>query len=84
MLYNQYEINDHFIIIVFQLESLLKMLQSDDIACQKNACFAISCLATNTLGHSRILNNDHSNCLFSSMPKMLTSSDEESVWFAAM
>ncbi|XP_028395080.1 uncharacterized protein LOC114519192 [Dendronephthya gigantea] len=66
------------------LDSLLKMLKSDDIACQKNACFAISCLATNTLGHSRLLRNDYIHHWFSSMPEMLNSSDEESVWFAAM
>lgn len=72
------------VFVFFQVDSLLLMLQSDDVGCRKNACFAASCLAINTVGHFRILKNKYSDRMFSSIVKMLSSADEESLWFAAM
>lgn len=60
------------------------MLCCEDTGASKNACFALSCLATNPEGHSRILNNLHSDDVINTLTLLLNAEDSETGWFAAM
>ena len=60
------------------------MLSCDDTGASKNACFALSCLATNSDGHSRLLNNVHSDDILKTLAILLNAEDPETGWFAAM
>jgi hypothetical protein len=67
-----------------QISALAKMLCCEDTGASKNACFALSCLATNAEGHSRILNNLHSDDVINTLANLLNADDSETGWFAAM
>ena len=71
-------------IVNFQISSLAKMLSCDDTGASKNSCFALSCLATNTEGHTRLLNNIHSEDILRTLASLLNAEDSETGWFAAM
>ncbi|KAH3808749.1 hypothetical protein DPMN_137107 [Dreissena polymorpha] len=60
------------------------MLSCDDTGASKNACFALSCLATNVEGHSRLLGNTHSEEILKTLATLLNAQDSETGWFAAM
>ena len=60
------------------------MLCSNDVGCCKNACFALSCIASTPQGHERLLAHPGIDDVVKVLCTMLTSEDEESVWFAAM
>ena len=60
------------------------MLCCNDAGASKNACFALSCLATNKDGHSRLLSNHHSEEVLKTLSILLSSQDTETGWFAAM
>lgn len=60
------------------------MLCCDDAGASKNACFALSCLATNKEGHSRLLKNSHSDEVLKTLGELLSAEDAETGWFAAM
>ncbi|KAJ8300108.1 hypothetical protein KUTeg_021627 [Tegillarca granosa] len=66
------------------LSALAKMLSCNDTGASKNACFALSCLATNTEGHTRLLNNIHSDDILRTLSELLSADDSETGWFAAM
>ncbi|XP_012943031.1 phosphatidylinositol phosphatase PTPRQ, partial [Aplysia californica] len=60
------------------------MLSCEDTGASKNACFALSCLATNLEGHSRLLGNAHSDDVLKTLSILLSAEDSETGWFAAM
>ena len=60
------------------------MLCCSDAGASKNACFALSCLATNKEGHSRILKNNRSDEVLKTLTELLPVEDAETGWFAAM
>ena len=60
------------------------MLSCNDTGASKNACFALSCLATNSEGHSRLLGNIHSEDILRTLSTLLNAEDAETGWFAAM
>ena len=60
------------------------MLCCNDAGASKNACFALSCLATNKDGHTRLLMNTHSDDVLRTLASLLSSQDTETGWFAAM
>jgi len=60
------------------------MLCCSDPGASKNACFALSCLATNREGHSRLLRNGQSEEVLRVLSELLSSEDSETGWFAAM
>lgn len=60
------------------------MLSCDDTGASKNACFALSCLATNAEGHARLLKNIHSDNILRTLSELLSAEDSETGWFAAM
>jgi len=60
------------------------MLCCDDTGASKNACFALSCLATNFEGHFRLLSNKHSEEILKTLSGLLNAEDSETGWFAAM
>ena len=60
------------------------MLSCDDTGASKNACFALSCLATNKEGHMRLLNNVYANEVMKRLSELLSAEDSETGWFAAM
>ena len=59
------------------------MLICDDAGSSKNACFALSCLATDTVGHRQLLRNEHSDNVFCALSELLSSDDLETALFAA-
>ena len=71
-------------LVAFQISSLAKMLSCEDAGASKNACFALSCLATNLEGHSRLLQNVHSDDVLRTLAQLLSAQDSETGWFAAM
>ena len=60
------------------------MLRCNDAGASKNACFALSCLATNKEGHSRILKNSQTEEVLKTLTELLSADDAETGWFAAM
>lgn len=60
------------------------MLGSEDIGCAKNACFALSCIASFQQGHSRLLAHPEIDTIVSILARLLSSTDDELVWFSAM
>jgi hypothetical protein len=68
----------------FQVSSLAKMLSDRDPGASKNACFALSCLAADREGHSRILKNSNLELVLKMLSELLSSEDHETGWFAAM
>ena len=60
------------------------MLCCNDAEASKNACFALSCLATNKEGHSRILKNSQTEEVLKTLTELLSADDAETGWFAAM
>lgn len=60
------------------------MLSCTDTGASKNACFALSCLATNLDGHGRLLNNFHCETVVKTLSQLLSTEDDETGWFAAM
>ena len=67
-----------------QISSLAKMLCCSDTGASKNACFALSCLATNKDGHTRLLKNSNSDEVLKTLSELLSAEDAETGWFAAM
>ena len=68
----------------FQISQLSKMLCCNDPGASKNACFALSCIATNKEGHARILKNNQSDEVLRTLSELLSAEDPETGWFAAM
>ena len=60
------------------------MLHSGDSGCCKNACFALSCIASLAQGHRRLLEHVHVDSVVEVLCSLLASKDEESIWFASM
>ena len=60
------------------------MLSCEDTGASKNACFALSCLATNNEGHGRLLGNSHAEEVLKTLSQLLSAEDSETGWFAAM
>ena len=60
------------------------MLCCTDTGASKNACFALSCLATNKDGHHRLLHNSQSEEVIRMLTILLATEDPETGWFAAM
>ena len=60
------------------------MLCCSDPGASKNACFAVSCLATNSDGHTRLLKNANSELVLKTLSELLSAEDNETGWFAAM
>lgn len=60
------------------------MLCSPDTGVSKNACFALSCLATSVEGHSRLLANYYVDSVLQQLTERLMAEDSETGWFAAM
>ena len=60
------------------------MLHSADSGCCKNACFALSCIASLAQGHQHLLNHEKINSIVDILCSLLAASDEESIWFASM
>ena len=69
---------------MLQITALAKMLCCSDTGASKNSCFALSCLATNKEGHTRLLRNQHSEEVLKTLAELLSSEDTETGWFAAM
>ena len=70
--------------LLFQISALARMLCCSDTGASKNACFALSCLATNKDGHTRLLKNAHSEEVLKTLAELLSAEDTETGWFAAM
>ncbi|KAK2555544.1 Tyrosine-protein phosphatase Lar-like [Acropora cervicornis] len=66
------------------INSLIEMLHSGDSGCCKNACFALSCIASIAQGHRRVLEHNDINSAVEVLCSFLACKDEESVWFASM
>ncbi|XP_027041829.1 uncharacterized protein LOC113669947 [Pocillopora damicornis] len=66
------------------INSLIDMLHSADSGCCKNACFALSCIASLAQGHQRLLNHEKINSIVDILCSLLAATDEESIWFASM
>ena len=60
------------------------MLSTVDVSAAKNACFAISCIAADSAGHSRLLAATGYDEMIDSFAAMLLSAEPETAWFAAM
>ena len=60
------------------------MLHSADSGCCKNACFALSCIASLAQGHRRLLGHNDVDNVMEVLCSLLASKDEESTWFASM
>lgn len=60
------------------------MLHASDPGCCKNACFALSCIASLVQGHQRLLEHIRINSVVEMLCSLLASKDEESIWFASM
>ncbi|RMX47552.1 hypothetical protein pdam_00019073 [Pocillopora damicornis] len=71
-------------IISTYINSLIDMLHSADSGCCKNACFALSCIASLAQGHQRLLNHEKINSIVDILCSLLAATDEESIWFASM
>lgn len=67
-----------------QINSLIDMLHSGDSGCCKNACFALSCIASTAQGHRRVLEHNDINSAVEVLCSLLACKDGESVWFASM
>lgn len=67
-----------------QINSLIDMLHSSDSGCCKNACFALSCIASLAQGHRRLREHKRINGVIEVLCSLLASTDEESTWFASM
>lgn len=72
------------VVLFLQVSCLAKMLSCDDTGASKNACFALSCLATSSDGHARLLSNVHSDEILKTLAELLNAEDNETGWFAAM
>ena len=66
------------------VSALSKMLCGNDPGASKNACFALSCLAADREGHSRILKNSNLELVLKMLSQLLSSEDTETGWFSAM
>ena len=60
------------------------MLESDVGGCNKNACFALSCIAGSTNGVMRLLEDSNREHILRRLSSLLSAEDEETAWFAAM
>lgn len=60
------------------------MLRTSDLGASKNACFALSCLASSNDGHARLVGNSDFYHLLSVTSELLHAEDSETGWFAAM
>ena len=60
------------------------MLESDDGGCNKNACFALSCIAGSTDGVLRLLEHTTKENILRRLSTLLSAPDEETAWFSAM
>ena len=60
------------------------MLASKDSGCGKNACYALSCLASSDQGHKRLLLHTSSDLMLHLLAQQLSNEDGETAWFAAM
>lgn len=69
---------------ITQIVSLINMLGSDDIGCTKNSCFALSCIASFPQGHTRLLAHPEIDNIIRILSAILSSHDDELVWFSAM
>ena len=68
-----------------QVATLCRMLKKGDTGSAKNACFAVSCLAADTDGNYRILNNSAFNDVTNRLLMLLANDEDiEAAWFAAM
>ena len=70
--------------LFFQLSKLTAMLESDDGGCNKNACFALSCIAGSTDGVLRLLCHSTKENMLQRLSTLIAAEDEETAWFAAM
>ena len=60
------------------------MLESDLGGCNKNACFALSCIAGSADGVTRLLEHSARENILQRLSTLLSAEDEETAWFAAM
>ena len=60
------------------------MLESDVGGCNKNACFALSCIAGSTDGVMRLLEHSNREHILRRLSSLLSAEDQETAWFAAM
>eukprot|EP00795_Rhopilema_esculentum_P010679 gene10679-19434_t len=60
------------------------MLGSEDGGCNKNACFALSCIAGSTDGISKLLTHEVREEMLQRLATLLSTEDDETAWFAAM
>ncbi|XP_066020855.1 uncharacterized protein [Pocillopora verrucosa] len=74
----------NLMVIKVAINSLIDMLHSADSGCSKNACFALSCIASLAQGHQRLLNHEKINSIVDILCSLLAASDEECIWFASM
>ena len=52
--------------------------------CNKNACFALSCIAGSVDGVVRLLQHPTKENILHRLSVLLSTEDEETAWFAAM
>ncbi len=60
------------------------MLCSQDYGCNKNACFALGCIAGGNDGVSRLLKHSEHEKMLQKLASLLDYEDDETAWFAAM
>ncbi len=60
------------------------MLGSQDYGCNKNACFALGCIAGSGDGVHKLLTHSEHEKMLQKLAALLSYEDEETAWFAAM
>ena len=66
------------------MRKLTEMLGTEDVGCNKNACFALSCIAGSTDGVSKLLTHEAREGMLQRLAALLSTEDDETAWFAAM